>query len=104
VLLIALGLLISIPLIVYGSQILLKFLLRYPILVTLGGGLLGWIGGEMILKDPALTEFAASLPHWSHYAMAAAGALFVVILGTLLAKRQEAKKRLVDLAEEQGHS
>src|SRR4051812_48792498 len=48
VLLIALGLLISIPLIVFGSQLMLKVLNRYPVLVILGGGLLGWIAGEII--------------------------------------------------------
>ena len=54
VLLIALGLLISIPLIVFGSQLMLKVLHRYPVLVMLGGGLLGWIAGEIIVSDPVV--------------------------------------------------
>jgi len=57
VLLIALGLLISIPLIVFGSQLMLKVLTRYPVLVMLGGGLLGWIAGEIIVSDPVLHAF-----------------------------------------------
>jgi YjbE family integral membrane protein len=57
VLLITLGLLISIPLIVFGSQLMLKVLNRYPVLVTLGGGLLGWIAGEIIISDPVVHSF-----------------------------------------------
>ena len=50
------GLLISIPLIVFGSQLVLKYLLRFPLLVTLGGGLLGWIAGDIISGDAALWD------------------------------------------------
>lgn len=53
-LLIALGLLISVPLIIFGSQLLLGILNRFPVLVVLGGGLLGWIAGEIIASDPAV--------------------------------------------------
>ena len=51
VLLITLGLIISIPLIVFGSQLILGLLTRFPILVILGAGLLGWIAGEIIVSD-----------------------------------------------------
>jgi YjbE family integral membrane protein len=54
VLLITMGLVISIPLIVFGSQLVLRVLNRFPILVMLGGGLLGWIAGEIIVSDPAV--------------------------------------------------
>ena len=63
VLLIVLGLLISVPLIVFGSQLVLKYLLRFPLLVTLGGGLLGWIAGEIISGDPALLGWLAADAH-----------------------------------------
>ena len=53
-LLIALGLVISIPLIVFGSQLVLRVLNRFAILVVLGGGLLGWIAGETLVSDPAV--------------------------------------------------
>src|SRR6185436_10870494 len=53
-LLLLLGLAISIPLIVFGSQLVLGVLNRFPILVMLGGGLLGWIAGEIIVSDPAI--------------------------------------------------
>ena len=58
VLLIVLGLLISVPLIVFGSQLVLRYLLRFPLLVTLGGGLLGWIAGEIISGDPSVAGVA----------------------------------------------
>jgi YjbE family integral membrane protein len=98
-LLIIIGLLISIPLIIYGSTLVLKVLNRFPILVTFGGGLLGWIAGEIVLTDPALAHWAEDLPHWTHTAAAAVGAIIVVALGKLLARRKEQEKPLVDLAE-----
>jgi YjbE family integral membrane protein len=52
--LIALGLVCSIPLIVVGSQLVLRVLNGFPILVLTGGGLLGWIAGEIIVSDPAV--------------------------------------------------
>src|SRR6476620_11865058 len=52
--LIALGLVISIPLIVFGSQLVLRVLNRFAILVVLGGGLLGWIAGETLVSDPVV--------------------------------------------------
>jgi YjbE family integral membrane protein len=101
ILLIALGLLISVPLIIYGSTLVLKILLRFPILVTLGGGLLGWIAGEISLSDPAIHAWAETLPHWSEKAAAAVGAIFVMALGKYLARRMEQKKALIDLAQEE---
>ena len=65
VLLITLGLLISIPLIVFGSQVLLRVLTRFPILVILGGGLLGWVAGDIIVSDPSVR---AHLPFEEHLA------------------------------------
>jgi YjbE family integral membrane protein len=100
-LLIVIGLLISIPLIIYGSTLVLKILIRFPILVTFGGGLLGWIAGEIVLSDPAIAHWVESWPHWTHTASAAIGAAFVVVLGKLLARRKEQEKHLVDLAEGQ---
>ena len=99
--LIALGLLISIPLIVFGSQIVLKILNRMPILVVLGAGLLGWIAGELVVSDSAIHRF---LPYDEHATAAVAKpalALLVMTLGTVLARRTKAKRAtIVDLAPE----
>jgi YjbE family integral membrane protein len=84
------GLLVSIPIIVAGSQIVLKLMDRFPIIITLGGMLLGWIAGEMIYTDPALAPYVAGLdPKWK-YAAAVAGALLVLVIGKAFARRQAA--------------
>src|SRR3546814_456606 len=66
--LLILGLLISIPLIVYGSTLVLKALDRFPLLITAGGALLGWIAGEVIVTDPVVVDWvdraAHYLPDW----------------------------------------
>jgi YjbE family integral membrane protein len=99
ILLIAIGLIISIPLIIFGSTLIIKILVRFPILVLLGGGLLGWIAGEISLSDPAIHSWAETLPEGSEKIAAAIGAIFVMGLGKLLARRMEQKRALVDLAE-----
>jgi YjbE family integral membrane protein len=100
--LIALGLVISIPLIVFGSQIVLRILNRMPILVALGAGLLGWIAGEIIVSDAAIHPF---LPYDEHLTAAIAKpalALLVMTVGTVLARRTKARRAtLVDLAPEE---
>jgi YjbE family integral membrane protein len=52
-LLVVFGILVSIPIVVWGSQLVLKLMDRYPVVITAGGALLGWIGGGMIVTDPA---------------------------------------------------
>jgi len=86
-LLIALGLLISIPLIVFGSQLLLSVLNRFPVLVVLGAGLLGWIAGAMIVSDPApLTYFPYDEQTLARIAKPVT-AVVVMAGGLLLSKR-----------------
>jgi YjbE family integral membrane protein len=50
------GLLVSIPIIVWGSQLVIKLMDRFPSIITLGGMLLGWIAGTMLVSDPALAR------------------------------------------------
>ena len=59
--LIIMGLVISIPLVVAGSTLIMGLLSRYPILVWAGAGLLGWIAGELIATEPILQDWVASL-------------------------------------------
>ncbi len=47
------GLVVSIPLVVFGSRLILKLIERYPLVIVFGGGLLGWIAGDLIATDPA---------------------------------------------------
>jgi YjbE family integral membrane protein len=81
------GLVVSIPLIVWGSQLVLKLLDRFPIVITLGAALLGWIAGGLIINDPAGDRWPILDTPWAEYGMSIAGALFVVILGYLLKRR-----------------
>jgi YjbE family integral membrane protein len=85
--LVAFGIMISIPVIVWGSQFVLKLMDRFPIIITLGGALLGWIAGDMLLGDVALKPMLTDLPGWAHQASALGGAIFVVLVGALLARR-----------------
>lgn len=83
--LIIFGLATSVPLIVAGSALLMAVLERFPILVWAGGGLLGWVAGDIMVKDDALLNwFPADIIHALHYWAAGAGAVFVVGLGLLL--------------------
>ncbi|GAA6119244.1 TerC family protein [Acidovorax sp. FG27] len=75
--LLILGLAISIPLVIFGSTLMIKLMERFPVIVLLGAGLIGWVGGETIANDAALHGYAMAHP-WLHYVAAALGALLVV--------------------------
>jgi YjbE family integral membrane protein len=79
--LLVIGLAISIPLIVYGSTLILKLMTRWPVIVTLGGGLLGWVAGEMAVTDPAVGPWIDANAHWLHESAPGLAALAVVIAG-----------------------
>lgn len=93
--LLVLGLLISIPLIVYGSTLVLKALERFPLLITAGGALLGWIAGDVLITDPVLVDWVEQQAPYLHdwYVAPIAGALFVVVVGLSLARIIEARRR-----------
>lgn len=89
------GLLVSIPIIVWGSQLVIKLMDRFPIIITIGGMLLGWIAGTMAVSDPALSNTAAwtwvpKVPQSDtvRYAAGIAGALLVLVIGKLVAMRR----------------
>jgi YjbE family integral membrane protein len=86
------GILVSVPIIVWGSKFVLVLIDRFPLVVTLGAALLGWIAGGMLLGDVVWKDWLATLPAWAPRAASAAGALFVVALGTLLARRTRARR------------
>ncbi len=89
--LVTFGILVSIPIVVWGSKLVLGLMDRFPIVITLGAALLGWIAGSMLLTDQALPEgFADSLGP-GHYLVSAAGAVLVVLVGKWLGSRQQAR-------------
>jgi YjbE family integral membrane protein len=76
--LIVFGLLVSIPIVVLGSQVIMRLIARFPILVPAGGGLLGYIAGEMMVEDPAVAPWIAT--NASQIAGLAPGAGFALVV------------------------
>jgi len=85
------GLVVSIPLVVVGSKIILKLIERFPLVIVAGGALLGWIAGELIATDPAAAQFMKGLPSWAHYAFSVVGAFLVVAVAKVLEKRRQGR-------------
>ena len=85
-LLLILGLAISIPLVIFGSTLMIKLMERFPVIITLGAALIGWVGGETIVNDNLLHGYTMAHP-WLHYVAAAAGAVLVVGLGKFMQAR-----------------
>ena len=91
IVLLTLGLIISIPLVIFGATMLMVLMERYPIIITLGAAVLGWTAGEMGVTDPAVVGWVKANAHWLDWIAPAAGAVLVVVVGKALAKRKEAK-------------
>jgi len=86
-LLVIFGLVVSIPIIVWGSQLVLKLMDRFPIIIVLGGMLLGWIAGTMAHTDPALVPYIPQ-DRVVHYGLGVAGALLVLAIGKWVKSRR----------------
>jgi YjbE family integral membrane protein len=80
--LLVLGLAISIPLVVFGSQLMIKLMDRFPIIIWLGAGLIGWVGGETIVSDVAL-KTVVEANGWLHYLAPTLGTILVLGIGKL---------------------
>ena len=99
ILLLILGLAISIPLVIFGATLLLKLMERFPVIITIGGALIGWVAGEMLVTDPALegwltglgVRFVTGKPMIAGLSLellaGGLGVLIVVALGKWLARR-----------------
>ncbi|HEY8711163.1 MAG TPA: TerC family protein [Burkholderiaceae bacterium] len=85
--LLIIGLAVSIPLIIFGSTLLLKVMERFPVIITLGAALLGFLAGEMLFSDPAVVARFGELPDAAINAAGAAGAAIVVAAGLWLQRR-----------------
>jgi YjbE family integral membrane protein len=98
--LLILGLAISIPLVVFGATLLLKLMERFPVIITIGAGLIGWVAGEMLVADSALegwftglgVQYVEGHPKVGGFSLellaGLVGIVIVVAAGTLLAKRK----------------
>jgi YjbE family integral membrane protein len=81
VVLLVLGLLISVPLILCGSTLILHLVLRFPVAVYAGGGLLGWIAGGTIIDDPVISDWVAQRALFLNDAAPTVGALATIAIG-----------------------
>ena len=96
------GLVITMPLILFGSALLMKLMERFPLVVTIGAGLLGWVAGEMIIGDIALKpwiEAHTQLAHVLDWVVPIAGAAIVVIAGKVLGYSKEKESKAMHQAE-----
>ena len=110
--LLVLGLAISIPLVIFGSTLLLHLMERWPVIITIGGGLLGFVAGEMLVTDPALkgwlagigVEFDGEKPKVGGLSLeiicGLVGAVIVIAAGTLIGKRRAMKAAVHEAAVE----
>lgn len=112
-LLLVLGLGISIPLVIFGATVLMKMMERFPVIITIGAALIGYVAGEMPVTDPVVVNWFEAHAHWMiefevftvgtvKLQLSVAGligAVIVVLLGKWLAARAEkAETKMVDLA------
>ncbi|MDD4965066.1 MAG: TerC family protein [Gallionella sp.] len=93
------GLLISIPLIAWSSQLVLKLIDRFPYIIYGGGALLGYVAGEMLVSEAAFASLVESR-HYLHTAVPICGAVLVLTIGKWLATRKQAHEEVVNLLDE----
>ncbi len=86
--LLLIGLGLSIPLIIAGSQLLMRVMERFPIIITLGAALLGFVAGEMLVHDAAVEQFFQGLGSTTTVLIELAGAIGVVLVGHWLTSRR----------------
>jgi YjbE family integral membrane protein len=108
-LLLILGLAISIPLVIFGATLLIKLMERFPVIITIGAGLIGWVAGEMLVTDAALTGWFTSLgmqykddkPYLAGLSLeliaGAIGIVIVEVVGKWLASRHQPAQASADV-------
>ncbi len=94
------GLLVSIPLIAWSSQLVLKLIDRFPFIIYAGGALLGYVAGEMLIGEALFKEMVEAR-HALHWLVPSLCAVLVLVLGKWLALRKAATAKAVDLVDEQ---
>lgn len=94
------GLIVSVPIIVWGSKLIMRLMDRFPIIIIIGAGLLGWVAGDMAITDVAINEWVSTNAIFLHWFSPVCGALIIVITGKLLAARSLKNKiPIVDMVK-----
>ena len=88
-LLLVFGLVVSIPLVIAGSQLIMKLIERFPILILAGGGLLGYVAGEMVVEDVAIEPWIKANAHALEWIIPAAGIVVVIGVAKWMQRRHE---------------
>ena len=86
------GLLITMPLILFGSALLMKLMERFPIFITVGAGLLGYVAGDMAVADPGIKDWIDVNAAILHSVSPIFCAAFVIATGKIV-ERTHAKRR-----------
>ena len=86
--LVVFGLVLSVPIIIAGSAIILKLMSRFPVIISMGAGLLGWLAGDLIVHDPLLESYLTQLIPHADIVFAGGFALTVIATGRILTMRQ----------------
>jgi YjbE family integral membrane protein len=93
------GLVISIPIITWSSQLVLKLIDRFPIIINAGGALLGYVAGEMLVGE-ALFVSLVETRHYLHWLVPAFCAALVLVVGRWLTMRKAVEPEVIDLVDE----
>jgi YjbE family integral membrane protein len=95
------GLVVSVPIIVWGSKLVLKLMDRFPVVILFGAGLLGWIAGDMVVGDIVTKDWVNANAAWLHHGAPVIGALLVVAVGKLWAAKKQTKAAVpIDLVKQ----
>ncbi len=86
------GLFITVPVILFGSALLMKLMERFPVLVMVGAALIGWVAGEMVVSDPAIKQWVDVNAAILHSISPIFGAAFVIATGKIL-ERVNSRRR-----------
>jgi YjbE family integral membrane protein len=87
------GLVVSIPLVIGGAQIIMRLIERFPILIVAGGGLLGYVAGELIVEDSAIVDWVRAHAAWLRWSAPVAGVALVVGTAKWIEARRVARRR-----------
>ena len=92
------GLVVSVPIIVWGSKFVLALMDRFPIVIVAGAALLGWIAGDMMANDVVVKDWVAANAAWLKYGAPVIGAALVVLVGKMFTAPAAPAAATVDLA------
>jgi len=101
VVLVTFGMAVSVPIIVWGSKLVMRLMEKFPVTIFIGAGLLGWIAGGMSTTDAVSREWVDNNAAFLHWVAPAGGALLIVVIGKWLADRTGARRAaIVDLMDD----